>query len=103
MEARAHDFRFLPAMASYRSNAAFLQSTHGGHQSEEPAVLVEPAPVTAPEMPATRGSGASHRAFTAPEVLYQVDPKPFVWTATVESVQEKLNRCRRTLEQIQPS
>jgi hypothetical protein len=30
------------------------------------------------------------------------DPKPFVWTATVESIQEKLNRCRRTLEQIQP-
>ena len=24
------------------------------------------------------------------------DPKPFVWTATVESIQEKLNRCRRT-------
>jgi hypothetical protein len=31
------------------------------------------------------------------------NPKPFVWTATVESIQEKLNRCRRTLEQIQPS
>ena len=30
------------------------------------------------------------------------DPKPFVWTATVESIQEKLTRCRRTLEQIQP-
>ena len=30
------------------------------------------------------------------------DPKPFVWTATVESIQAKLNRCRRTLEQIQP-
>ena len=29
-------------------------------------------------------------------------PKPFVWTATVESIQEKLNRCRRTLEQIKP-
>ena len=29
-------------------------------------------------------------------------PKPFVWTATIESIQEKLNRCRRTLEQIQP-
>jgi transposase len=29
-------------------------------------------------------------------------PKPFVWTATVESIQEKLSRCRRTLEQIQP-
>jgi transposase len=30
------------------------------------------------------------------------DPKPFVWTATVESIQEQLTRCRRTLEQIQP-
>jgi hypothetical protein len=30
------------------------------------------------------------------------DPKPFVWTATVESIQEKLDRCRQTLEQIQP-
>ena len=30
------------------------------------------------------------------------DPQPFVWTATVESIVEKLSRCRRTLEQIQP-
>ncbi len=30
------------------------------------------------------------------------DPKPFVWTATVESITNKLSRCRRTLEQIQP-
>ncbi len=30
------------------------------------------------------------------------DPKPFVWTATVESIVEKLSRCRQTLEQIQP-
>jgi transposase len=30
------------------------------------------------------------------------DPKPFVWTATIESIQEKLSRCRRTLEQIKP-
>jgi transposase len=29
-------------------------------------------------------------------------PKPFVWTATVESIQAKLSRCRQTLEQIQP-
>lgn len=29
-------------------------------------------------------------------------PKPFVWTATVESITQKLSRCRRTLEQIQP-
>ena len=30
------------------------------------------------------------------------DPKPFVWTATVESITEKLSRCRQTLEKIQP-
>jgi transposase len=30
------------------------------------------------------------------------DPKPFVWTATVEAILEKLARCRQTLEQIQP-
>ena len=30
------------------------------------------------------------------------DPKPFVWTATVDSILEKLKRCRQTLEQIQP-
>ena len=29
-------------------------------------------------------------------------PKPFVWTATVESIKDKLSRCRQTLEQIQP-
>jgi transposase len=29
-------------------------------------------------------------------------PKPFLWTATVESITEKLSRCRQTLEQIQP-
>ena len=30
------------------------------------------------------------------------DPNPFVWTATVQAIQEKLARCRQTLEQIQP-
>lgn len=30
------------------------------------------------------------------------NPKPFVWTATVDSIVDKLSRCRRTLEQIQP-
>ena len=30
------------------------------------------------------------------------NPKPFVWTATVQSIQQKLARCRQTLEQIQP-
>jgi hypothetical protein len=31
------------------------------------------------------------------------DPKPLVWTATVESIMEKLSRCRQTLEKIQPA
>ena len=30
------------------------------------------------------------------------NPKPFVWTATVNSIMAKLTRCRQTLEQIQP-
>lgn len=29
-------------------------------------------------------------------------PKPFVWTATVDSIVEKLSRCRQTLETILP-
>ena len=29
-------------------------------------------------------------------------PNPFVWTATVQSIQAKLSRCRQTLEQIKP-
>ncbi len=29
-------------------------------------------------------------------------PRPFVWTATVASIRERLSRCRQTLEQIQP-
>lgn len=29
-------------------------------------------------------------------------PKPFVWTATLDSILAKLARCRQTLEQIQP-
>ncbi len=29
-------------------------------------------------------------------------PNPFVWTATVESIFEKLSRCKQTLERIKP-
>jgi len=29
-------------------------------------------------------------------------PRPFVWTATVDSIVAKLSRCKQTLEQIQP-
>ena len=34
--------------------------------------------------------------------VWNNDPKPFVWTATVESITEKLSRCRQTMEKIQP-
>ena len=34
--------------------------------------------------------------------VWNKNPKPFVWTATVESIVEKLSRCRQTLEQIKP-
>lgn len=34
--------------------------------------------------------------------VWNKDPKPFVWTATVDSIVEKLNRCRQTLERIKP-
>ncbi|MGB6946772.1 MAG: hypothetical protein WBE37_30535, partial [Bryobacteraceae bacterium] len=30
------------------------------------------------------------------------NPKPFIWTATVDSILAKLARYRQTLEQIQP-
>jgi transposase len=33
---------------------------------------------------------------------WNAKPKPFIWTATVESIVEKLSRCRQTLEKIQP-
>ena len=33
---------------------------------------------------------------------WNTDPKPFVWMATVESIVEKLSRCKQTLEKIQP-
>ena len=29
-------------------------------------------------------------------------PKPFVWTATVDAIVDKLSRCRQTLEKIKP-
>ena len=41
-------------------------------------------------------------AITAFLDAWNENPKPFVWTATVESIQAKLSRCRQTLEQIKP-
>ena len=32
----------------------------------------------------------------------EMNPRPFVWTATVDSIVAKLARCRQTLEKIQP-
>lgn len=53
-----------------------------------------------------RGSFGSVRALqnAISEFLatWNEHPKPFVWTATVDSIQQKLARCRQTLEQIQP-
>jgi len=34
--------------------------------------------------------------------VWNENPKPFVWTATVESIVEKLSHCRQTLEHIRP-
>jgi transposase len=34
--------------------------------------------------------------------VWNEKPRPFVWTATVNSILAKLARCRQTLEQIQP-
>jgi len=33
---------------------------------------------------------------------WNVNPKPFVWTATVDSIVQKLNRCKQTLDRIKP-
>jgi transposase len=33
---------------------------------------------------------------------WNTNPKPFIWTATVDSIVEKLSRCKQTLEKIQP-
>ena len=35
-------------------------------------------------------------------VAWNTNPKPFIWTATVESIMEKLSHCKQTLERIQP-
>ena len=35
-------------------------------------------------------------------LAWNENPRPFLWTATVDSIVEKLSRCRQTLEQIQP-
>jgi transposase len=34
--------------------------------------------------------------------VWNEKPKPFIWTATVESIVAKLSRCRQTLEKIDP-
>ena len=42
------------------------------------------------------------RAIDAFMKAWNSNPSPFVWTATVEKIVEKLERCRRRLEQIKP-
>ena len=53
-----------------------------------------------------RGSFASvadlHQAIEEFLLAWNENPKPFVWTATVESIIAKLSRCRQTMETIQP-
>jgi hypothetical protein len=53
-----------------------------------------------------RGSFGSvaelHQAIAEFLAAWNENPKPFVWTATVESIAAKLSRCRQTLESIQP-
>ena len=36
------------------------------------------------------------------QATWNENPRPFLWTATVESIVEKLTRCKQTLEKIQP-
>jgi hypothetical protein len=33
---------------------------------------------------------------------WNANPKPFVWTATLDKLLEKIDRCRRRLEEIEP-
>jgi hypothetical protein len=48
--------------------------------------------------PVVRSSGSlAKREFLA---TWNENPKLFVWTATVESIVQKLSHCRQTLEQI---
>lgn len=53
-----------------------------------------------------RGSFGSveelEKAITEFLAAWNENPKPFVWTATVESIRQKLARCRQTLEKIRP-
>src|SRR6266403_1164870 len=42
------------------------------------------------------------KAITEFLAAWNENPKPFVWTATVESIVAKLSRCRQNLETIQP-
>ena len=53
-----------------------------------------------------RGSFGSvpelQRAIAEFLAAWNENPKPFVWTATVDSIVAKLSRCRQTLESIQP-
>ena len=43
------------------------------------------------------------RAIEVFMAAWNANPTPFVWTATVESILQKLTRCRRRLEQLKPA
>jgi hypothetical protein len=32
--------------------------------------------------------------------IHNEDPKPFVWTASVQSILDKVNRCKASLETV---
>jgi hypothetical protein len=34
--------------------------------------------------------------------VWNQNPRPFIWTASIESIVEKLASCKQTLEKIQP-
>src|SRR5258708_6328310 len=68
--------------------------------------LIEPGSAELPNKRIRRDSFLSVADLTAAIedflAVWNASPKPFVWTATVDSIVAKLARCRQTLEQIQP-
>ena len=49
-----------------------------------------------------RGTQGLEQAITEFMAAWNKNPKPFVWTATVESIVEKLSSGRQTSEPIRP-
>lgn len=49
-----------------------------------------------------RSVGELKTSIAAFLTAWNKNPRPYVWTATVDAITEKLSRCRQTLEKIQP-